>query len=316
MKKINVKQRSLGWYNLRATRIGASEAWGILRYYATEQELLNVGIDPLEAKQEVPYSTSYRLYKKMIGTPEDSKISIYDAQFGEAMEFWVKSKFTSKPSSNVYIDKNNIVSLDIAGGSGAPWVAPIIEIKTRREIADKPLLSWRIQMSLQCRAEGSSECGLLQIALFGFDEVLRGRVGFAYEKLNHKKFLEFMENLEKEIVFDLYQRDDRLLALYDVCMERFLKDVSDKNPPIPVIAEEPTTAAIGELIGSYTGQTEYNLKRYLKLKRLGNLIKDELDKEKQSIFVKCINTMSISVFDEFGNSGKFNARSFLTKEAK
>ena len=130
MKKINVEQRSLAWHNMRATRIGASEAWGIVQHYATDAELLAAGIDPLEARSEInkAYTSAYALYQRIKGNPYPQTIDFWDSQFGEAVEYWVRSKYTTAPKAEVYADKFNICSLDLADATDGWWCAPIVDV--------------------------------------------------------------------------------------------------------------------------------------------------------------------------------------------
>lgn len=44
MQKIKIKQNTLGWEKLREQRIGSSEVFDLVRYYATDEELQNCGI--------------------------------------------------------------------------------------------------------------------------------------------------------------------------------------------------------------------------------------------------------------------------------
>jgi len=56
--RINVKQRSDEWHKLRATRVGSSEIFGLVKYYITDNELQNVGINP-DTFTEKPYISAF-----------------------------------------------------------------------------------------------------------------------------------------------------------------------------------------------------------------------------------------------------------------
>ena len=45
MKKMKIKQGTRAWENAKETRIGSSEVFDIVRYYATNDELYNCGFD-------------------------------------------------------------------------------------------------------------------------------------------------------------------------------------------------------------------------------------------------------------------------------
>lgn len=316
MQKINVKQRSLSWLNMRATRIGASEAWGLIHHYATDQELLSAGIDPLEARKETPYISAYGLYQKIKGNPYPSTIDVWDSQFGEAVEFWVRSQYKTKPKAEVYYDKLNICSLDLADAENGPWNAAVVEIKSRREIAEQIPLRWQLQTSLQCRAKGAEKAIILQIALDALDEHLRTCVAFSYTKFGHKKFLSYFDGLPKKITPTQFERDDRLLALYDVCCARFWHDVDTDNEPTPILADEPNSSAVALLLASYTNDTEHSLARYVKLKGLEKRIKEELAAEKQKAFVACRENKAIVITDGDNTSAKWSANGALLVKQK
>lgn len=317
MKKINIKQRSLEWHNLRQKRLGASQAWAIVQHYATDGELLAAGIDPKTARDEInkPYQSAYAIYQQITGNPYPENIDPWDSQFGEALEFWVRSQYVTAPRADVYYDEFNICSCDMVDAVDGPWNAPIVEIKSRRQIADELPLSWQLQVSLQCRAAGERFAGILQVAMKSYDERLRAAIAFAYQKMNKKQFLKCVDAVDKEFDFRTYNRNDRLLALYDVCAGRFWSDVNAGKCPIPKLADEPNASAVNVLLGSYVGTGAFDLTRYMELKRRESEIKKELSAEKQAIFNHCVQTGCIAVGDNNGNTGKWtSAGSFFVKK--
>lgn len=319
MKKINIKQRSIEWHNLRATRVGASEAWALVQYYATDSELLAAGIDPKLARDEInkPYKSAYALYQQIKGNPYPASIDIWDSQYGEAVEAWVRAQYATAPKAEVFYDKTNICSLDLADAENGPWAAPVVEVKSRRQIAAEFPLSWQMQVSLQCRAKGVTHAGILQIAMKSFDERLRTCVAFSYMNSTRKKFLRYFDGIEKELDFRTYERNDRLLALYDVCAGRFWSDVNADKTPWPILADEPNSSAVTVLLGSFVRTGMYDLSRYIELKNLESNIKKAVAAEKQAIFQHCAGTACIAVEDANGNRGHWSAAgSFLVKKGK
>lgn len=313
MKKINIKQRSLEWHNLRATRVGASEAWAIVQHYATDSELLAAGIDPKIARDEInkPYKSAYAMFQQIKGNPYPATIDPWDSQYGEAVEAWVRAQYEHAPKAEVYYDQFNICSLDLADAENGPWAAPIVEVKSRRQIAADFPLSWQLQVSLQCRAKGVSSAAILQIALKTYDEHLRTCVAFAYSKWTRQKFLKYFDGLDKEIDFRAYQRNDRLLALYDVCAGRFWSDVNINHAPMPTLADEPNSSAVAVLLGSFTDPANYDLSHWLELKGRESALKSELAAEKQKIFAHCRDAQAITLSDTAGNTAKWSANGAL-----
>lgn len=319
MKKINIKQRSLEWHGLRANRVGASEAWALVQHYATDSELLAAGIDPKLAHDDInkPYKSAYAMFQQIKGNPYPANIDPWDSQFGEAVEFWVRSQYATAPKAEVYYDDFNICSLDLADAENGPWVAPIVEVKSRRQIAEELPLSWQMQVSLQCRAKGVTHAGILQIAMKSFDERLRAGIAFAYQKMNQKQFLKCFDGIEKDFDFRTYERNDRLLALYDICAGRFWSDVRADKAPWPTLADEPNSSAVTVLLGSFVGCGMHDMTRYVKLKNLASKIKRAMDDEKQLLFNHCAASGCIELIDAAGNHGKWSAAgSFLVKKGK
>ena len=54
MKKVKLKQGTLAWEKARESRIGSSEVFDIVRYYSTDEELQNCGINAEDFKSEKP----------------------------------------------------------------------------------------------------------------------------------------------------------------------------------------------------------------------------------------------------------------------
>ena len=66
MKKAKLKQGTLAWEKAKATRIGSSEIFDIVKYYATDEELQNCGINAEDFRLEKPYTTVWALYHKIL----------------------------------------------------------------------------------------------------------------------------------------------------------------------------------------------------------------------------------------------------------
>jgi hypothetical protein len=63
--KTKLKQGTIAWEQARDTRIGSSDIFDIVKYYATDDELQNCGINAEAFREENPYTTAWALYHKM-----------------------------------------------------------------------------------------------------------------------------------------------------------------------------------------------------------------------------------------------------------
>ena len=88
MKRINVKQGTLAWEKARQNRIGGSEVFDIVRYYATDQELQNCGFNAEDFRSEKPYTTAWALYHKVLndGLYHKEELAPEFAEYGHAIE--------------------------------------------------------------------------------------------------------------------------------------------------------------------------------------------------------------------------------------
>jgi len=63
MKQLTLKQNTQNWLDYKKDKIGSSEIFGLIRYYITDQELQNVGINSDQFSED-PYVTAFQLYHK------------------------------------------------------------------------------------------------------------------------------------------------------------------------------------------------------------------------------------------------------------
>lgn len=312
MKRTNIKQGTIEWLNARHSRVGASEAYAIIRHFATNDELLAAGLQPEDVRTEVPgadekpFQSAYAIWNRIVNGVELRTISMWDDLFGKAVETWVKAQFdkNKQPTSPVYMDKTNICSLDLCGGSGYPGIPVngIGEVKSTRELLDEPKISWRVQNNIACRVTGNRDGYIFQVCLKDSSENMRSAVAMMYQKMPRKKFLEWFSGLEKKILIIPNPQDDRLLALLDTCLIRFWDCVQTKTPPIPVIDEEPNKASVGQLLGSYDDVGTYDMTAYREAKAKVKEFEDILAKEKQKIFKFCVDNKLSRVADKVGNA--------------
>lgn len=323
-KETRLKQGSVAWLNLKAKRVGTSEAYALIRHYATDNELLSAGLQPEDVRGEtpcvgeMPYASAYAIYQRIVNNVYIPSINIWDDLFGKAVEAWVKSKYTVAPKATVYASNLRVCSLDALGGNGCALGIPdnaVVEIKSRRpQVADKFKLSWRVQNMLQQVAAKNHNGIILQITLADNSENMRGAVAKMYEMLPRKKFFDWFDGIDKQITIYPNPFDERLLALYEICEARFWEDIRTKNPPVPVIDEEPNRKCVNEMLGSYVGEGLYNgaLNEY-------NLLKDKIDENtgkllalKQRIFATCLRQRVATLRDSTGAVAKFTKAGSLT----
>lgn len=123
MEKLSLKQGGQKWLDLKKTRIGSSEIFGLIKHYITSQELQNVGINTDNFKDEA-YTTAWQLYQKFVNpmlyveAEFDKNLSIFGRRIEEFSFDYLKKQ--NKHNSNyskggVYFDNLKIASLDIRG---------------------------------------------------------------------------------------------------------------------------------------------------------------------------------------------------------
>lgn len=124
MNKTKLKQGTLEWEKARLTRIGGSEVFDIVRYYATDEELQNCGINAERFKEEKPYTTAWALYHKLLndGIYQRQSLPPEFAEYGHAVEpYGLKVLQTGRTHKlkpgEVYASDKLIASLDISGVS-------------------------------------------------------------------------------------------------------------------------------------------------------------------------------------------------------
>lgn len=274
MRKVNLKQGSIQWLSARSSRIGASEAYAIIRHYASENELLNCGIQPDDIISEVPFIGVYALYQKIAAGATLNNISIWDSEFGHALEAWFKNKFSVKPKSPVYLDHQSIVSLDAIDGSGCEYVpdGAIVEIKTNRHKTTK--LAWVIQATLQCAAAQRDEAYIAVISLFDVSEARRGAVVNAYNTMGKRKFFKYIDTLNPQVDVIKMEYNPKLFALWKVCLERFFYDLKLNLPPLPIIGEIKDKSSIKELLSNYNDEVNIAEEELLEYEKSCRLLKE------------------------------------------
>lgn len=307
MKPTKIKQGTIEWLNAKAHRIGASEAYAIIRQYASNEELLAAGLDPESIRDEIPYQSAYAIYNRIVNGIYLPKISIWDDLFGKAVEDWFRAQFTIAPKPTVYTDSRTICSLDGIGGAGYPGIpdGAVVEIKSRRgQLESKIKNSWIIQNNLQCAASGNENGFIAEICLEDWTENMRGAVAKMYQMLSKKKFREWFSGVPKKVNIIENKMNPRIIAVWNLCSDRFWADVESRTPPIPQIAEEKSRTAVMELLASYDGVANFDLSILELLKKQMSDAKKAVDAEMQRIFEYCVKHQCTTLYNSESNGCK------------
>jgi hypothetical protein len=274
MKKTRLIQGTREWDDARASRIGSSEVFGIVRYYATEQELLNCGINPQDIKDEKPYITAWALYHKMLndGIYQLPELDHSLAEYGHAMEHYGRHllqqgrQFKLK-SGTVYADDNCIASLDIEGmsesvdevrfdfGNGTVPMARhfVCEQKTLYGFKDKLPIKHVIQAQYQITMARKAFFILQVMVLRNDTPFERGKITMLSNNL--KKMIAYCEGRVTTKQF-YFANNEALAVLIKTCLKRFFKDVEERKEPRPFIE----TDSQKNIIASVRANSFYNEK--------------------------------------------------------
>lgn len=339
MHKVKLTQGTLRWEEAREGRIGSSEVFDIVRYYATADELQNCGISPEQIMAEAPYSSVWALYHKMRGDGLYQRETLPPeyAQYGHAVEPYglhVLQAGRSKKlrRGEVYASERLIASLDLSGISeecdlrtfdvggglvplGARFVCEQKSMTPERYKAGLPL-KHIIQAQYQAAMVGA-EFFIIQIMLLDDDSAfLRGRVtqmGLA----KRKKYL--AQSMKVQHLYFRYK--EALAALIRLCLARFFTDVDREQEPTPYL-EQDSASNILRSIRSNTyfdksATIPFELSPYVAAKKQ----RDEADQARklilQSIIEEAKSHNAVAFLSEDGTRASFSKDGkFLVKVPK
>lgn len=338
MKKTKLKQGTLDWEKARITRVGGSEIFDIVRYYATDDELQNCGINSEHFKAEKPYTTAWSLYHKVLndGIYQRNVLPPEFAEYGHAAEPYGLYKLQQGRNrkltpGEVYASDRLIASLDISGiseeidrkpfnyGTGLVPVGKkfVCEQKTmmpkvlKNGIPFKYIVQAQYQISVT-----KADFYILQIMVLKTDTVFeRGKI----TAMSKKKRFEYLD--ENMIVTNIYfANNPHLSALIKVCVDRFFDDVDNRSEPKAFI-ECDSPRNIIESIRINTAynkklELKYNLSEYAKLKKESELADEKRKLELQKIINQAKEWNASHFKTEDGKySASFSASgAFLLKE--
>lgn len=306
MRQVKVKQGTLDWEKLRERRIGSSEIYDIVRYYATDTELQNCGINAEDFRAEKPFTTAWALYHKMLddGLYNRASVAAEDAEYGHAAEPYgvyllQKSREHKITPGKVFISDRLIASLDASGiaeecdtniayvnGTGSPRLGDrfVCEQKTIRPELIKKGVPYKYIIQAQYQVlQTEADFFILQVMTLDEDTTfIRGKICQMSRK---KRFEYFGEHLK---VSNLYFRNNpHLSALIDVCIKRFFDAVDNQIEPKAFIENDLQSNIIESirLNSLYNDSLQYpaELSAYIAAKEYEELAKAHKNEELQKL---------------------------------
>ena len=339
MNKTRLKQGTLKWEQAKATRIGSSEVFDIVRYYATDEELQNCGINAESIMSEKPYTTAWVLYHKLQddGIFQRPELPPELADYGHAVEPYglkvlQEGRRLKLKAGEVYISDRLIASLDVSGFSEEADVRKFdfgngnVEIGKRFVCEQKSMMpvviknglpiKYIIQAQYQIAMTGA-DFYILQIMVLDNDTVFeRGKI-VQMARPTRAKYLK-----DRMTVTHMYiQNNEHLSMLIKTCLKRFFDDVDNHNEPTPYIKHDSQR----NILESIRANTYYNkdlaldfdLSEYKKAKEEA----DAAEANRKDCLQKIIETAkeynASRFISEDGTSASFSASgAFLLKHPK
>ena len=249
MKRVKLKQGTLAWEKAKATRIGSSEVFDIVRYYATDEEIQNCGINPEDFRKEKPYTTVWALYHKMLadGFYKKEELPPEFAEYGHAVEPYgvrvlQKGRVKKLKPCEVWVNERMIASLDIAGvaeeidivpfsyGSGTPKIGQrfVCEQKTMLPVVIKNGMPYKYIIQAQYQITCTrADFFILQLMVLKNDTVFnRGKIC----QMSRKKRYEYLDN-NMTVTPYYFENNEHLSQLIEECLKRFFDDVDNHHEP-------------------------------------------------------------------------------------
>ena len=289
MRRVKLKQGTLAWEKVRETRIGSSEIFDIVKYYATDEELQNCGINAEHFRAEKPYTTVWALYHKILQTGFYHKEELPPefAEYGHAVEpYGVRVLQNGRQKKlkpgEVWIDNNLIASLDIAGtaeaidvrpfdyGYGTPKIGQrfVCEQKSMMPQVIKNGLPFKYIIQAQYQiTHTKADFYILQLMVLSNDTVFnRGKI---CQMPYSKRYNYLDENMKVSHYY--FKNNEHLSMLIKECIKRFFDDVGNSREPNPFIAYDTPRNIIESirLNAIYNDKLifNYDLGEYIRAKR-------------------------------------------------
>lgn len=259
MKKVKLKQGTLAWEKARSLRIGSSEIFDIVRYYATDDELQYCGFNAESFRSEKPYTTTWALYHKILndGLYKKEALAPEFAEYGHAVEPYGVYKLQKGRQKRlrpgvVYANERLIASLDIEGiaeeidivpfdyGQGTPKVGQrfVCEQKSMLPQVVKNGLPYKYIVQAQYQiTKTKADFYILQLMVLKIDDTpfLRGKVC----QMSRKTKYTFLDK-NMTVTNYYFKNNEHLAALIEKCIKLFFADVDARNEPKPFIEYDST----------------------------------------------------------------------------
>lgn len=339
MKKIKLKQGTLTWEKIKSTRIGGSEVFDLVRYYAADEELSNCGINAEDFRAEKPYTTAWAMYHKLVndGLYNKETLSPEFADYGHAVEPYgvyvlQQNRNHKLRPGEVYVNDKLIASLDISGtaeeideilfdyGTGTPKAGQkfVCEQKTMQPQMIKNGVPFKYIIQAQYQImQTKADFFILQFMVLKEDTpFIRGRI---CEMSKKKRFAYLDDNM---LVKHLYFKNNPALGeLIKVCIERFFEAVNAKKEPTPFLECDSKRNVIESirLNSLYNDEKKqpYDLEKYIIAKHSEDEAKKAKDAELEKIFECAVENNACRFVSPDGSTAKFSkSGAFLVSEVQ
>lgn len=253
LKKTRLKQGTLSWEKARETRIGSSEIFDIVRYYATDKELTYCGFNAEDFRNEKPYTTVWALFHKMTesGLYKRETLASEFAEYGHIVEPYGAEKLKEGRQKHrikvggVYASNRLIASVDTEGiaeevdegasfinGSGHPKLGEkfVCEQKSMQPCVLKNGLPFKYIIQAQYQVmQTEADFFILQLMVLDSDsDFIRGKICGMGKAARFKYFDKHLK------VSNIYFKNNTHLArLIEECINRFFADVDARKEPKP-----------------------------------------------------------------------------------
>lgn len=340
MKRISLKQGTRVWENAKQTRIGSSEVFDIVRYYAEDTELQNCGINAEMFREEQPFVSTWALYHKILndGIYKKPLLEPQFSEYGLAMETYglhhlQKGRELKLRKGVVYISDKLIASLDISGiseeideqpfdfGNGTIKAGKrfVCEQKTIFPFKDHLPLKYIIQAQYQILMS-HSDYFMLQTMILNEDTPFeRGKI-VAMANSNKKKFIEYVEPRVK-VQYFRFNNNEALAKLIKLCIDRFFRDIENRKEPTPYLETDKISSIICSIRNNsfYNPEMEkeFDLTKYIEAKMKYDLAEVDKQVELQEIVEFAMKNNCSKFYSKDGTRASFSANGrLLIKEPK
>ncbi|MCL2223613.1 MAG: hypothetical protein FWB96_01450 [Defluviitaleaceae bacterium] len=277
--KTKLKQGTLSWEKARDTRIGSSEIFDIVRYYATDDELQNCGINAEAFREESPFTTAWALYHKMKqdGLFQREELPPELSDYGHAVEPYgatvlKNGRTQSLKRGEVFAEERLIASLDVSGiseecdmrpfdyggGDVVPGMRFVCEQKSIMPARLKKglPLKYIIQAQYQVMMSGA-DFFILQVMVLENDTTYERGLVAGMSVAKRKKHL--AQNMKISHLY--FNNNTHLEMLIRLCLDRFFSDVDNSNEPTPFLANDKQR----NIIASIRANTFFNADKVLEI---------------------------------------------------